>query len=141
MALEIWPGKRSRLESAQHHGAASGTNSSGLRARGEDVSSVRRRQAAKSGDWDTPLKADGIYQFGPRFAGVIDEVRISNVARYKANFTPQSPFEPDADTLGLYHFDEGTGDVLKDSSGNHHDGKITGAKWVKADGSAATSTK
>src|SRR5437868_14560991 len=39
-------------------------------------------------------------------------------------------FEPDADTLALYHCDEGEGDVLKDSSGNGHHGKIVGAKWV-----------
>ena len=35
--------------------------------------------------------------------------------------------------MALYHFDEGSGDVLKDSSGNGHDGKIVGAKWVKLD--------
>ena len=35
--------------------------------------------------------------------------------------------------MALYHFDEGTGDVLHDSSGNGHDGKIVGAKWVRVD--------
>src|SRR6185295_13691906 len=68
------------------------------------------------------------------FSGTIDEVRISKVARYPHNFTAPSRFEPDKDTLALYHFDEGTGDVLKDSSGNNHHGKIVGAKWVKAGG-------
>ena len=57
--------------------------------------------------------------------GLIDEVRISKVARYDKDFTPAKRFEPDADTLALYHFDEGQGDVLKDSSGNGHHGKIT----------------
>ena len=33
--------------------------------------------------------------------------------------------------MALYHFDEGSGDVLQDSSGNGHDGKIVGAKWVE----------
>ena len=68
-------------------------------------------------------------------AAQITEVRISKVARYDKDFTPAKRFEPDADTLALYHFDEGSGDVLKDSSGNGHHGKIVGAKWVKADGS------
>ena len=67
------------------------------------------------------------------FHGTIDEVRISNIARYTEDFTPQRRFEPDEHTMALYHFDEGSGDVLKDSSGNGHDGKIVGAKWVKID--------
>ena len=65
--------------------------------------------------------------------GIIDEVRISNVARYTEDFTPQRRFDPDEHTLALFHFDEGSGDVAKDSSGNGHEGKITGAKWVKVD--------
>jgi hypothetical protein len=66
------------------------------------------------------------------FQGVIDEVRISTRARYDRDFTPQARFEADDDTLALYHFDEGQGDLAKDSSGNGHDGKIVGAKWVGA---------
>ena len=65
--------------------------------------------------------------------GLIDEVRISKVARYDQTFTPAPRFEADADTLSLYHFDEGTGEELKDSSGNNHHGKIVGAKWVAMD--------
>jgi len=67
------------------------------------------------------------------FKGSIDEVRFSNIARYTNDFTPKNHFETDKNTLALYHFDEGTGEVLKDSSGNGHDGKIIGAKWVKVD--------
>lgn len=65
--------------------------------------------------------------------GIIDEVRISNVGRYTKDFTPEKRFENDEHTLALYHFDEGQGDVLKDSSGNGHHGKIVGAKWVRVD--------
>jgi serine/threonine protein kinase len=90
----------------------------------------------KNSEWDAPRRADGNFEFGPRFVGIIDEIRISKVARYKENFTPITRYEPDADTLALYHFDEGSGDLLKDSSGNNHHGQITGAKWVLADGSA-----
>jgi hypothetical protein len=64
------------------------------------------------------------------FSGTIDELRLSKVARYSADFTPPTRFEPDKDTLALYHFDEGQGDILTDSSGNHHHGKIVNAKWV-----------
>ena len=64
------------------------------------------------------------------FSGVMGETRISKVARYDKNFTPAKRFESDVDTLALYHFDEGQGEVLKDSSGNNHHGKIVGAKWV-----------
>jgi hypothetical protein len=54
----------------------------------------------------------------PSFSGWVDEVRISNIARYASNFTPPSePFTPDANTVGLYHFDEGSGTVVQDSSG------------------------
>ena len=65
--------------------------------------------------------------------GIIDEVRISNTARYTEDFKPQRRFTPDEHTMALYHFDEGKGDILKDSSGNGHDGKITAAKWVQVD--------
>jgi len=74
--------------------------------------------------------------FGPYadfFHGLIDEVRISNVARYTEDFAPQLRFEPDEHTMALYHFDQGTGDALHDSSGNGHHGKIVGAKWVRVD--------
>jgi formylglycine-generating enzyme required for sulfatase activity/Leucine-rich repeat (LRR) protein len=71
---------------------------------------------------------------GSFFEGIIGEVRISKVARYDKDFTPAKRFEPDADTLALYHCDEGAGDVLKDSSGNGHHGKIVGAKWLKGEG-------
>jgi serine/threonine protein kinase/regulation of enolase protein 1 (concanavalin A-like superfamily) len=71
------------------------------------------------------------------FSGIITEVRISQVARYDQDFTPAQRFETDKDTLGRYYFDEGAGNVLKDSSGKGHDGKIVGAKWVRLDQSAA----
>lgn len=65
------------------------------------------------------------------FKGAIDEVRISKVARYSENFEPAHRFKPDKDTLLLYHFDEGTGEIAHDESGNHYDGKIKNATWVK----------
>ena len=43
------------------------------------------------------------------FHGIIDEVRFSNIARYKEDFVPEQRFEPDEHTMALYHFDEGSG--------------------------------
>jgi hypothetical protein len=54
----------------------------------------------------------------PSYNGLLDELRISSVIRYTGNFTPPGvPFTTDANTLGLYHFDEGTGTVAGDVSG------------------------
>jgi hypothetical protein len=51
------------------------------------------------------------------FNGALDEIRISNVVRYTANFTvPTAPFSPDANTRGLWRFDEGSGQTAADSS-------------------------
>lgn len=54
----------------------------------------------------------------PSYSGWLDEVRISRVVRYSAAFErPSGPFMPDGETVGLYHFDEGSGDTIGDSSG------------------------
>ena len=59
--------------------------------------------------------------------GVLQEVRISNIARYTSNFTPQTtPFIPDANTLGLWHMSEGTGTTCFDSGPNGLHGKSAG---------------
>jgi hypothetical protein len=75
-------------------------------------------------------------QIGNRFSGTIDELRISNWSRYSGDFTPELRFWPDAETVALYHFDHQSGDVLTDSSGGGHHAKISGGKWVRADGAA-----
>ncbi len=55
----------------------------------------------------------------PYFDGIIDEVRISSVARYTgASFTvPAGPFTTDANTVVLYHFDEGVGQLSGNAAG------------------------
>jgi len=54
----------------------------------------------------------------PSFAGFVDEVRLSGIVRYTANFVPPAqPFVSDAATVALYHFDEGGGDGVYDASG------------------------
>jgi hypothetical protein len=54
----------------------------------------------------------------PSFAGRFDELRLSTVARYGSSGpSPAAPFSPDADTAGLWSFDESTGNVALDASG------------------------
>jgi hypothetical protein len=54
----------------------------------------------------------------PPFSGWMDELRVSNALRYTGDFTvPATPYAPDANTLALYHFDEGEGTTLDDVSG------------------------
>ena len=80
-----------------------------------------------------------IFQIGRReccggtpIKGIIDEVRISDIARYTADFTlPTREFEPDKNTRLLWHLNEGTGAEVKDASGNGNIGKFEGTpKWV-----------
>ncbi len=67
------------------------------------------------------------------FHGIIDEVRISKVARYQNDFTPKMHFEPDPDTTGLYPFDDHADETVSDSSDNGHHGTIVGVSWIKFD--------
>ena len=66
------------------------------------------------------------------FVGRMHQVRVSSVARYKADYKPVRRFTPDKDTIALYRFDEGKGDKLTDYSGNNHHGKIVGGTWLKS---------
>ncbi len=64
------------------------------------------------------------------FAGIVDEVRVSDTVRYQGEFKPARRFKPDAKTKALYHFDKGSGTIAHDESANKHDGTIRRAKWV-----------
>jgi len=96
----------------------------------------------------TPVADSGTINFGTSQAwggqssgagnldGMLDEIRVSNTARYSSNFTPQTtPFIRDQYTKLLLHFDENgddprnTGKTI-DDSGNGNHGTITGAKYV-----------
>lgn len=65
--------------------------------------------------------------------GTIDEIRVSSVARYRQQFLPIDRFESDSETLALYHFEEGQGEVLVDSSGHDQHGRIVGGTWESRD--------
>lgn len=83
-----------------------------------------------------PVKT--VFILGKNLVGPYEMFRLSSTARYEKEFEPSFRFSPDEHTVALYHFDEGQGDVLHDSSGNNHHGKIVGAKWVKAGGAPAS---
>jgi hypothetical protein len=54
----------------------------------------------------------------PSYSGWVDELRLSTTLRYGGPFTrPSQPFVTDASTAALYHFDEGSGNTIADSSG------------------------
>ncbi len=66
------------------------------------------------------LPASGIY---------IDELRISSIVRYKGDYTvPTKAFTPDANTLGLYHFDEES-----ESPKHYEDASKYGISLVRGD--------
>ncbi len=75
----------------------------------------------------------------PSFKGWLDEIRYSSSLRYSEDFTrPDLPFSADADTVALYHFDEGVGNVIHDTSGavggpsngnRIYGGSINGPEW------------
>ena len=50
---------------------------------------------------------------GVAFTGYLDELRISDSVRYTSGYTvTEGEFEPDSDTMGLYHFNEGSGTTV-----------------------------
>lgn len=76
----------------------------------------------------------------PSYSGFLDELRLSDSVRYTAPFAPPVlPFATDASTAALYHFDEGAGDAITDSSGRaggpsdgtrHYGGSPAGPEWA-----------
>jgi hypothetical protein len=67
------------------------------------------------------------------FKGIIDEVRIWNVARTESEIQStmnQTLNGNEAGLIGYWKFDEGTGTVTRDATSSHNDGTINGAAWV-----------
>lgn len=75
---------------------------------------------------------------GVSFRGLLDEVRVSNTLRYAGSFSrPIAAFVTDANTMALYHFDEGSGTAVGDAAtGTSSPGTLavggvnSGPKWV-----------
>jgi hypothetical protein len=54
----------------------------------------------------------------PSYSGWLDEIRLSGVVRYTGPYTPPAaPYVTDAQTVALYHLDEGSGNAVNDASG------------------------
>jgi Leucine-rich repeat (LRR) protein len=79
-----------------------------------------------------PLRLDAPESFMLR-NGMAKGIRVSRVARYQGDYKPVERFAADADTLALYHCDDGEGEIVYDSSGNNHHGRMEGnARWARA---------
>jgi hypothetical protein len=63
------------------------------------------------------------------YIGLINEVRLSNIARYSNNFTPTTDWINDTNTVGLWEFNEGAGIITYDGSSNGFNGNIVGLQW------------
>ena len=113
-----------------------------------DLSHFQRPKDFTLGGFGRKIKWPRGNSFWGSFAGYIDEVRISTVARYdvkKQGFTPRNKFKKDQQTIALWHFDEPGGtQKFSDASGNaYHLMGIGGAKTgnplaVEAQGKLAT---
>ncbi|RJO70442.1 MAG: hypothetical protein C4523_05350 [Myxococcales bacterium] len=62
--------------------------------------------------------------------GAIDELRLSGVARYAEDFTPPVRHEPDADTVALWHMDEGSGQTIADEVESREGTLEGGVEWT-----------
>jgi hypothetical protein len=85
----------------------------------------------------------------PSFRGLLDELRISDTVRYITSYTPASYLSDDAHTVALYHFDEGNGTTLVNTSGRSGSqlngtlligGTPTGPVWELVSPSTSVST-
>jgi plastocyanin len=107
------------------------------------VDGVLRDTQPMAGSIDTttaPLRIATVDATNDNFVGTIDEVRVSRVLRYSANFTaPTLPFSTDANTAGLWHLDEGSGTTTADASSNANNGTFVGTPTWTADTPFVTS--
>jgi hypothetical protein len=77
-----------------------------------------------------PYATDPVWKLAGPFKGLIGEVRVTRKAIYTMDFAPTAILPALPDTVLLWHFDEGAGTTLTDSSAKNHDGTISGATWV-----------
>jgi tRNA A-37 threonylcarbamoyl transferase component Bud32 len=94
-----------------------------------DRSRARRRIAYD----DQPLFLGARYldsNPGGFWSGAIDDVRLTNGARYRKDFTPERQLKPDGATHLLLHFDEGKGPRARDLGPFKNHGDVRGAQFV-----------
>lgn len=130
---EIWPvvwWGESITADEWHHiaGIYDGTT---LRLAVDGVMSPNTNTAPYAQSESSPLQIGSRIAQNLYYEGDILEVRLSSVARYDSDFTPQEGFLDDADTERLWRFDEGEGNLALDDSTGVQD-PISGATWTNA---------
>jgi formylglycine-generating enzyme len=99
-------------------------------ASGEQKLYINGKQEASSPSDPAPSSLAGMTCVGSTGAGtsaassvhgLLDELRVSNIERYSGDFIPARRFTSDGNTLGLWHFDEGTGGTALDAGPSGHD--------------------
>ncbi len=90
--------------------------------------------ASWGGSW-SPSSTTSDLRIGQNFDGYIDEVRILNRALTQeeiyADYYAGHHYSPVYGTAAWYHFDEGAGNSVGDSSGNNLNGTINGgSNWI-----------
>ena len=63
------------------------------------------------------------------FRGKIDNLRISDISRYTENFNPFDNFIADDNTIAMYNFNEGVGNIAYDLSGNERHLNLSNTKF------------
>ncbi len=101
---------------------------------GQPAGQVAATGSRQTNDLPLYLGADPGAEGGPSraFRGWVDEVRLSQTARYTEAFTPARRHEPDADTVLLFHLDRLVGGLAPDHSTSQAHGTPVGATAVKA---------
>jgi hypothetical protein len=95
---------------------------------------------ACTGSFDAGIYSWVFSVFSYTLNGLLDEARVSSIARSSAETSANwnggsgKKLEVDANTLALWHFDEGGCTTAYDETANHYDLTIIGASW--ADGFA-----
>ena len=125
-------GTKAVTDSAWHHIAVTRVDDGQLRIFVDGALDVSQQGPAGRVDYRTNRatswpESDPYLVFGAEkhdyagslyYNGLLDDVRISSIARYSASFTrPSAPHAADANTVALYRFDEGTGTAVGDASG------------------------
>lgn len=88
------------------------------------------------GATEGPLRIGGNEQWSEYFDGKIDEVRLYDEALTEEEIEDDMaeainpPPPPSQTPVAAYSFDEGTGKILHDDTGNGNDGEIDGGEWV-----------
>ena len=100
---------------------------------GKQVAAVPAKGRRKTNTLPLYLGADPNRSGQPSrpFTGLIDEIRLSNVARYQGDFEPAERFQRDKNSVLLHHCDQSAGPFLLDDSGNGAHGKLGSASQLQ----------